>query len=89
MSKKERLKICTLTATETGYKIGELFVKMSINYARRNGIDEVFLTHYVNENDRLVLLIKEFGFSKTPIKGENESLFIFKFYQKKSVIIWN
>jgi len=73
---KERLKICTMVATETGYKIGELFIKHSIKTAIRNDIDEIFLTHYVKDNDHLVSLIKEFGFSKVATKENNEAVFL-------------
>ncbi len=74
--KKERLKICTMIATETGYKIGELFIKLSVEKAIRNDIDEIFLTHYIKENDHLVSLIKEFGFSREATKGETEAVFL-------------
>jgi len=74
--KKERLKICTMVATETGYKIGELFIKLSIEKAVLNDIDEIFLTHYVKENDHLVSLIKEFGFSKVATKEDDEAVFM-------------
>lgn len=75
LPKKERLKICTMTATETGYKIGELFIKLSVEKAFENDIDEIFLTHYVKKNDRLVPLIEKFGFSKVSEK-DDEPVFL-------------
>jgi len=64
LSKKRRLKICTLKVEHKGYKIGELFLKMSFDYAIKKGIDEIYLTHYDVDNDRLIELIEEFGFTK-------------------------
>ncbi len=75
LPKRERLKICTMTASETGYKIGELFIKLSVEKAIENDVDEIFLTHHVRENDRLVPLIEKFGFSKESEK-DGESVFI-------------
>jgi len=75
LPKKERLKICTMTATETGYKIGELFIRLSVKKAFENGINEIFLTHYIKENDRLVPLIEKFGFSKVSEKN-SEPVFL-------------
>lgn len=75
LPKKERLKICTMTATETGYKIGELFIKLSIEKAIENNVNEIFLTHYIRENDRLVPLIEKFGFSKESEK-DDEPVFV-------------
>jgi hypothetical protein len=45
--------------------MGELFIKLALKYAIQEGIDEIYLTHYVSENDRLITLIEEFGFFKS------------------------
>ncbi len=65
LPKSNRLKICTFKVSDTGKKIGELFIKISIEYAAKNNIDELYLTHYTGENDYLVYLIESFGFMKT------------------------
>jgi len=68
LPKKKRLKIATLKVTHIGNKIGELLIKVSIDLALRQGIDEIYLTHFTEpEEDRLVGLIREFGFFQAGI----------------------
>ena len=42
---KNRIKIATMIVTSEGYKIGEFFLKWIINYALKNNLEEVYLTH--------------------------------------------
>ncbi|NOZ76631.1 MAG: hypothetical protein GXO65_02935, partial [Euryarchaeota archaeon] len=65
---KSRLKICTLIATFLGRKIGELFIRLSIEYAVKNNLSEMYLTHFTKQEDRLVDLISEYGFNKVATK---------------------
>lgn len=66
--KEKILKICTLKVTKLGNKLGELLLNISFNYAIKNGFDEIYLTHYIeDESDYLVSMIQKFGF----IKSEN------------------
>lgn len=46
LAKKDRVKICTFKASRRGYKIGELFLKLIIEYALKNNVDEIYLTHF-------------------------------------------
>jgi len=74
---KKRLKVATLKVTHVGYKIGELLVKLAIDYAIKNNIDEIYLTHFTNpDNDYLVDLITEYGFYKAAIKDDGEEIFV-------------
>ena len=74
---KKRLKIATLKVSHVGNKIGELFVKLAIDYAIKNNIDEIYLTHFTNtDNDYLVDLITEYGFYKAAIKDDGEEIFV-------------
>jgi len=74
---KKRLKIATLKVTHIGYKIGELFVKLAIDYAIKNNIYEIYLTHFTNpDNDNLVDLITEYGFYKVAVKDDGEEIFV-------------
>ena len=74
---KRRLKVATLKVTHVGYKIGELFVKLAIDYAIKNNIDEIYLTHFTNpDNDYLVDLITEYGFYKAAVKDDGEEIFV-------------
>ncbi|MFW6233360.1 MAG: EVE domain-containing protein [Nanoarchaeota archaeon] len=67
--KEKILKIATLKVKHTKYgkKIGELFLNISFNYAMKNGFDEIYLTHYIKENDHLIPLIERFGFIKSEV----------------------
>lgn len=67
LPKTKRIKITTMIVSYTGQKIGELFLKLSINLAIKNEIPEIYLTHFSKENDPLVALIEDFGFSKDAI----------------------
>lgn len=62
LTSKDRLKICTFKAVKTGYKIGELFLKLSVEYALKNNLEEIYLTHFIKPNDYLTDLITEYGF---------------------------
>ncbi|MHA1344648.1 MAG: PIN domain-containing protein [Promethearchaeota archaeon] len=64
LPKKKRIKIATMIVAYTGQKIGELFLKLTINLAIKNKVPEIYLTHFSKENDPLVALIEDFGFSK-------------------------
>ena len=74
---KKRLKICTLLVSHTGYKIGELFIKIAIDLAIKNNINEIYLTHFTKPDDELVSLIEDFGFFKAAEKNR-EDIFIKK-----------
>ncbi|MCJ7772068.1 MAG: hypothetical protein MUP22_02925 [Desulfobacterales bacterium] len=74
---KKRFKIATLKVTHVGYKIGELLIKLSIDYSIRNNIYEIYLTHFTNpDNDYLVDLITEYGFYKAAVKDNGEDIFV-------------
>jgi len=75
---KRRLKICTLIVTpeDRGKKIGELFIKISVQTAIQKGLEEIYLTHFTKDNDFLVNLIEEFGFEKVAVKGNGEDVFL-------------
>jgi len=61
---KKRVKICTLKVTQIGFKIGETFIKMSIDCAIKHDIDEIYLTHFSKEQDILLALVGAYGFEK-------------------------
>jgi predicted nucleic acid-binding protein len=59
-----RLKISTFKVQRPGRKIGELFIKLSVKYCLKNGLTEMYLTHYTKSEDSLVGLLSEYGFEK-------------------------
>ncbi len=76
LPKKKRLKISTFIVTNVGKKIGELFIKLSVDFCLRNGIDEMYLTHYTEPNDRLIQLITEYGFRKVCDNARGEEVYL-------------
>ncbi len=78
--KKKRIKLSTLKVAQFGYKIGELFIKLSIDIAVSNGVSEVYLTHFVQSDDRLIELITEYGFSHSGINSRREAIYIKKLF---------
>lgn len=74
---KKRVKISTLKVSYTGYKIGELFIKMSIEFAIKKNTHEIYLTHFTKPQDDLVNLIEEFGFVRVA-KKNGEDVFVKK-----------
>lgn len=71
-----RLKISTIKVSDYGQKIGELFIKLSVRYCIKNGLDELYLTHFTRPGDRLVALITEFGFERVAVKPNGEDVFL-------------
>ena len=86
LRKKRRLKITTLKVECKGLRIGELLLKMALRYGVENHYDEVYLTHFIRDNDGLVKLIQDYGFilagerNFKNKKGENERIFVKKTY---------
>jgi hypothetical protein len=77
LPRKKRLKICTLKVIHTGYKLGELFIKLCVDLVVKNKIDEIYLTYFTKKEDRLVNLITEFGFKKVGVK-DSEGVYLKK-----------
>ena len=90
ITKKKRIKISTINVSYTGHKIGELFLKLSIELAIKNNISEIYMTHFTEEIDYLIDLIKEFGFRKEAVKkwddGRLEDVYIKKIFIEEKEI---
>lgn len=84
--KKLRLKISTFKVTHVGHKIGELFIKLSIDFCIKNGIEEMYLTHFTKPEDRLVELISEYGFDKGAVNNRGEDIFMKKIVPERKVM---
>ena len=59
--KTKRIKISTFKVADQGKSIGEAFIKISIDYALRNNIKEIYLTVF-DKQKQLINLIEEYGF---------------------------
>lgn len=80
--KKRRIKLSTFKVAQFGYKIGELFIKLAIDIAISNGVSEVYLTHFVQPDDRLVELIIEYGFRQVAMNSRGEAIYMKKLSPK-------
>lgn len=76
LPKRNRLKISTFKVEAKGHKIGELFIKMSVEYAIRNKLPEIYLTYFTKPSDDFVALITEYGFQKKARNKRGEGVFI-------------
>ena len=83
---KKRLKLATFKVSYVGNKIGELFIKLAVEFSIKNHIDELYLTHFTKEEDYLVDLITEYGFCKTATKRNGEDIYLKKLIAPKSKI---
>ena len=74
-----RLKIATLKVDLSGFKLGELFLKMAFQYCILNHIFETYLTHFRKEEDVLINIIENYGFETVGfLKKNNEEVFLKK-----------
>lgn len=76
LPKKNRLKLSTFQVTHTGYKIGELFIKLAVEYCVKNSLTEIYLTHFTKPDDYLTDLIIEYGFYKAAKKRNGEDVYV-------------
>lgn len=86
LPKKKRFKICTFKVSHLGYKIGELFIKISIDYSMKNNISEIYLTHYKKNDDPLIDLITEYGFLRQASYPDGEDIYIKDLMPDKSTL---
>ena len=84
LPRKKRVKISTLKVSRFGFKVGELFIKLSVGYAQENGVSEIYLTHYTKEPDTLVSLIQEYGFKFAGLTPGGEGVFLKRLYPDKT-----
>lgn len=89
LPKKNRVKITTLKVTDYGHKIGELLLKLSFDSSVQNNAEEIYLTHFTKPDDRLVALIREYGFEKAAVNLRGEDIFLKKLVVDDPSIIKN
>jgi len=86
LPKRRRFKIATLKVDLTGYKIGELLLKLAFKYCIDHNIDETYLTHFTEKEDYLVDLILEFGFISCGKNKRGETVYLKKLYPEEYTI---
>ena len=87
---KKRLKIGTFKVESTGFKLGERFLKIIIDNALSNKVDEIYVTIFDkrDEQKRLIDLLEEWGFKFYGIKSTNngdEKVFNRELYQSPNL----
>ena len=60
-----------------------MFIKISVQTALQKKIDEIYLTHFTEENDSLVTLIEDYGFEKIADKKNGEYVFVKRLFSEK------
>lgn len=70
--KNIRLKIATFKVANTGKKIGESFIKIIINEALKNKVNEIYVTVFEKQKD-LIYLFSEYGFVQKTTKMTEKS----------------
>jgi GNAT superfamily N-acetyltransferase/predicted nucleic acid-binding protein len=83
------LKICLLKVAERarGLKLGELLLRMAIDYAIQNKLDEMYLTLFPQKSDSLITLIERFGFYKYGENPRSEEVYLKKITPDKGLTI--
>jgi len=81
LTPKKRLKIGSFKVTLNGFRLGERFLKIVFDNAIRLKVDEVYVTIFDKriEQQRLINLLEEYGFSLYGIKkgpGGNELVYV-------------
>ena len=61
LSKKRRVKISTFKVNDNGKAIGEAFIKIVVDYALKNNVNEIYVTIF-DKQEKLIELFKEHGF---------------------------
>mgnify|MGYP002762670273 CR=1 FL=1 len=78
LDRDERLKISTFKVApkRRGSKLGERLLSISVRRAVQEGVDKLYLTHYVDSNqDKLVQLLDSFGFIFASKESDGEHIY--------------
>ena len=87
--KKKRLKIGTLKVTQTGYRMGERFLKIVFDNALAHRVDEIYVTIFEKRDDqlKLVSLLEEWGFKRHGTKSSKSGKkpFLYAIFHRLSI----
>lgn len=70
--KNVRLKIQTFKVSNSGFKIGDEYMKIIFETAKKNNADEIYVTVFDNHK-KLISFFKKYGFIKRTIKNNERS----------------
>ena len=77
----KRLKIGTFKIIRTGYRLGERFIKIIMDWAVKENVDEIYVTLFENKRDEVIALknmLDLWGFCKYGYKKSNGELVMVK-----------
>lgn len=73
---RRRVKIRTLKVSETGFRLGEAFLKLAIEFACNNYINELYVTAFPKHKAHLYSLLSSIGFEEVGQQANNEQVFV-------------
>ena len=79
LTPKRRLKVGTFKIEQTGFRLGERFLKIIFDNARSRKVDEIYVTLFENKREgvkRLKSLMEEWGFRKHGYKPNGELVLV-------------
>lgn len=74
-----RLKVGTFKILSSGFRLGERFLKIIFDNARKSDVDEIYVTLFENKRDdvkRLKALMEQWGFRKYGYKNNGEAVMV-------------
>lgn len=82
---KRRLKVGTFKVLSNGVRLGERFMKIIVDNAVANKVDEIYVTIFnrTEEQQRLINLLEEWGFREYGKKGEQGELVYIRDFAKQ------
>lgn len=79
LSRMRRLKVGTFKILSSGFRLGERFLKIIFDNARRNQVEEIYVTLFEDRRDdvkRLKTLMEQWGFVKWGYKQNGEAVLV-------------
>lgn len=79
LSPKRRLKVGTFKILSSGFRLGERFLKIIFDNARKNNVEEIYVTLFEDKRDdviRLKALMEQWGFIKYGHKMNGETVMV-------------
>ena len=79
LTPKRRMKVGTFKIEQTGFRLGERFLKIIFDNARSRKVDEIYVTLFENKREevkRLKSLMEEWGFRKHGYKPNGELVLV-------------
>lgn len=84
---RRRVKIRTLKVSMNGYRVGELFLKIAIEFAAKNSIAQIYVTAFKNGKDHLYSLLHSIGFRVVGKRSNGEDVLIKDLFPENPVAV--